>query len=292
MYLGQCDLARSFLERAEALGERATVHDPVFVARLLVARGAVDFYGGSLAQALSGLSRAREAADRAGDGWSRGLAPSFHLAALGLVADCDRMEATAREITGFPESTFLIDYSALSLAHVRAFAHGARRCMESIAPLRALLERQDKVLVDSARGFLAPALVATGAFEEAEREATTLLEQGLALSWPRSLALAALALVALHRDQPADALAFAERGLDAARSGMRHVWGESVLQLARAEALYALGSSPDAFTAIRQARDRVLGIAATLEPDDRTSYLTNVDANARTLALAKEWLGE
>jgi hypothetical protein len=62
------------------------------------------------------------------------------------------------------------------------------------------------------------------------------------------------------------------------------------LRLARAEAPHALGRTEDARGALREERDRVLRTAATLEEDDRTSYLTNVTANVRTLALAKNWL--
>jgi hypothetical protein len=63
--------------------------------------------------------------------------------------------------------------------------------------------------------------------------------------------------------------------------------------LARAEALHALGRTQDAQSAIRAARERVLSIAATIDDAKvRESYATNVDANARTLKLAREWLRE
>jgi hypothetical protein len=56
--------------------------------------------------------------------------------------------------------------------------------------------------------------------------------------------------------------------------------------------LQALGRTEDARAALGEARERVLRIASTLDADDRASYLANVDANVRTLALATEWLGE
>jgi hypothetical protein len=108
-------------------------------------------------------------------------------------------------------------------------------------------------------------------------------------------ALAVLATVALQRSQPTEALALAERGMDAAAtSGPRLLWNESMLRLARAEALHTLGRTAAARTAIREARDRVLRIADSLDghPDLRESYLTTVVANARTLELASEWLGD
>jgi hypothetical protein len=105
-------------------------------------------------------------------------------------------------------------------------------------------------------------------------------------------ALAALALAALERSQPADALAHAERGCGGAISAVAWPSTMSILQLARAEALRAVGRSAEALAAIREARDRIRNVAATLDDaGQRESYLTNVDANARTLQLAREWDG-
>ena len=59
-------------------------------------------------------------------------------------------------------------------------------------------------------------------------------------------ALIALATVALHRRQPSDALAFAERGWKACASGLRWLQNESRLHLVRAEALRTLGRAQDA----------------------------------------------
>jgi hypothetical protein len=68
----------------------------------------------------------------------------------------------------------------------------------------------------------------------------------------------------------------------------------SFLYLMRAEALQALGRTADARTAIRDARDHILRIAATLDgdPELRTSFLTQIDTNERTLDLARQWLGD
>jgi len=105
-------------------------------------------------------------------------------------------------------------------------------------------------------------------------------------------ALAALALVAIQRRQPAEALALAERGLAAASRGSWLREG-SILRLVRAEALHALGQRCDARAVVAEARERIERIAATLEdPELRSDYLTNIAANARTLQLAQIWLAE
>ncbi len=290
--VGQLDVARSFLERAEALSEGVSDPDPVFAGRLMIARAYVDLLGGRPAQGLAGMSRARQAARRTGDVWGLLRACTFCALGFSMIGDCERMESAAREVTLFPEATFWIEYSALYVAHGRAVAGGGHRAIEVLANLREFLVRRDRILANAARAFLAVALAATGDFDEAEREATTLLGRGLVLPAERAHALAVLAVIALHRKgHPADALAFADRGLEVSTTGIQFPTVESMLHVTRAEALHALGRIPDARAALRGARDRILAIAATFDDADlRQSHLTNVDANARTLRLSSEWL--
>jgi hypothetical protein len=132
---------------------------------------------------------------------------------------------------------------------------------------------------------------ATGDLDSAAREASDALEESASNPSTVPTALGALGLVALHRGQFADAIAIADRGLDAEsrRSWLRD---GSILRLVRAEALCALGKNEDAHAAIREARERILRFASTLDdPELRESYKTNIAANARTLTLASEWLG-
>ena len=67
--------------------------------------------------------------------------------------------------------------------------------------------------------------------------------------------------------------------------------GESIMYLTHAEALWASGARDDALAAIRFARDRIEGLAARItDPALRRSYREAVEENARTIALAAEWL--
>ncbi|MGO9836758.1 MAG: serine/threonine-protein kinase PknK [Polyangiaceae bacterium] len=291
-FMGQFDLARSFIERAEALGKDVSDPDPVFALRLIIARGYVDYASGQIAKALAAQSKARTLADSIGDTWSRVAAPTFYAIALSSIGDCDRADAAAREVRLFPEATFWIDWSDFFCAAGRIWTRGTHDAVGAMASFRALLDRRDPMLAANVRAGIAQANAMTGDFDAAEAEATIVLQRAF-IGTVRTLSLATLAIVALHRQQAAEALAFAERGLDAVPSGIRWLPAESVLHLARAEAFYALGRGHDAHAAMREARDYVLGVAATLdEPELRTSWLNNVDANARTLALAKEWIGE
>ena len=65
--MGQFELARSFLERAEGAGESASEPDPIFVLRVRLTRGWVDVLSGQIAKGLSTLLQVRTLGERAGD---------------------------------------------------------------------------------------------------------------------------------------------------------------------------------------------------------------------------------
>ncbi len=292
-FMGQFDLARSFLERAETSGKDVSDPDPVFVLRLLIARGYVEILSGQIGKGLVDMTRARTLAHRAGDSWAQAGACTFCATALSQAGDCEGADAAARDVMQFSEIRFFIDWSAYFMAYARVVGPSVAGIRDAIASLRALLARSDPQLVASVRASVACGLADIGDFDGAEREAVDLLGEPSVPSSCEAGALIALAMVALHRGQPSDALAFAERGWKASASGVRWLQSESKLNLVRAEALRTLGRTQDAADAIREARERILGIAATLDdPGLRASYVTKVAANARTLQLAREWLGE
>ena len=286
--LGQQAFASSLLERAEAMDPGDS--EPAFVLRLKLARGVLCLREALLAKGLTLRSQARTLAHRTGDIAGQGMAAMACAGVYQQVGDLEGAEAAADEME-FSESTAWSDYITLGAAIARATTRGPQGALEAIATFRVLVGRPDAILASVARGHLAFALLATGDLDGAEREATA-LGQGFALPEILAGALGALARVALHRGESAHALALAERSLDVATSGARGPLTDSILYLARAEALHAVGRTQDAHAAIREARDRILDIEASFVDAGLPSYLTNVDANARTLKLAREWLGD
>jgi hypothetical protein len=208
--------------------------------------------------------------------------------AFALLGDCESAENAAREMHLFSEVTAGIDWCDFWVAYSWATTHGAHRAREALASMRALLDRHDALLVANARVGIALAHVAIGDFDAAELEAAPVVQ--FPVPHMQAASQAVLAVVALHRGQAAHALALAERGLAVATSGARFSTIDSILPLARAQALRAIGRTGDAQAAVREARDRILSIAATINDAKlRESYVTHVDANARTLKLAREW---
>jgi hypothetical protein len=217
----------------------------------------------------------------------------YSVAALAQTGHCDRVKAAFHELVSYCEPLGLGMYCDWGECHVGLAMASARLAREAIASLPRLLDRTDRLMATLCRATLSHALLDVGDLVAARREAEICIERGSALPVTQSIALGTLALIALHNGQPAEALTFALRGLEAdARTP--NPWGGSILRLARAEALCALGRTDDAHAAIREARDRIVRIAATLDDDPalRTSYLTDVVVNARTLQLADEWLGD
>jgi eukaryotic-like serine/threonine-protein kinase len=106
-------------------------------------------------------------------------------------------------------------------------------------------------------------------------------------------ARATLAEVLLSRGLPGDALTEARAAMDVLASFGKVEEGEALARLVYVEALEATDDHAVACAAITEARDRLLTQAARIDdPIRRKTFLENVPENARTLSLARQWLGE
>jgi tetratricopeptide (TPR) repeat protein len=147
---------------------------------------------------------------------------------------------------------------------------------------------------EQARGrwALAEALRRMGDLAAAEREALAALAAAMPLEAPG--VLATLAGLRLAQGRAAEARVAAEEAMARYTAmGACGLFRAGFVRLAHAEALHATGAHDAARAAIARARARVLAIAGTIsDPDHRASFLAQVPENARTLALARTWLGE
>jgi hypothetical protein len=102
-----------------------------------------------------------------------------------------------------------------------------------------------------------------------------------------------LALVLLAYGRYSDALAAAREAMGLLASIGKVEDGEALVRVVYAEALHTTGHHEAARAAIADARDRLLAAAARIDDSRyRESFLHNVPENARTLHLARVWLGE
>ena len=143
------------------------------------------------------------------------------------------------------------------------------------------------------RGYLARILLRSGFIEEAEAEARRAVKLLEPARVDKVVALATLASVLLPRRRPAEALAETSEAMAALEELGKVAEGEALTRVIHAEALWATGDREAARSAIADARDRLLALAARIEdPRWRDSFLRNVPENARTLELSRAWLGD
>ncbi|HEX7841142.1 MAG TPA: hypothetical protein VF469_26875, partial [Kofleriaceae bacterium] len=142
------------------------------------------------------------------------------------------------------------------------------------------------------RWALAEVLRRMGDLEAAEPEIQAALAMVVPLDHPG--ALATLSALRLAQGRAGEALAAAEDAMARCQAmGGCGMFRGAFVRLALAEALHATGAHDAARRAIADARTRLRAIADKIpDPGYKTSFLENVPENARTLALAAEWLDE
>jgi tetratricopeptide (TPR) repeat protein len=149
------------------------------------------------------------------------------------------------------------------------------------------------VPLEEGRGhwILAEVLRRMGDFEAAERELEAALGMVVALEHPG--VLASLSALRLAQARPAEALAAAEEAVARCTTmGGCGMFRAAFVRLTHAEALHATGAHDASRHAIGEARARLFLIADRIaDPAYKRSFLENVPENARTLALARTWLG-
>ncbi|HEX3477675.1 MAG TPA: hypothetical protein VHT91_21790 [Kofleriaceae bacterium] len=148
--------------------------------------------------------------------------------------------------------------------------------------------------LDEGRGrwVLAEVLRRIGDLEAAEREIVPALELAIPIEYPG--VLATLSALRLAQGRAEDALAAAEDVMSRCTTmGGCGMFRGAFVRLAHAEALHATGAHDAARRAITEARTRLLTTADRIaDPTYKQSFLADVPENARTLALARAWLGD
>ncbi|WP_438020688.1 AAA family ATPase [Sorangium sp. So ce315] len=293
---GRYALADALLEAAEGAIEGAAAPDLDALANLHEARAIRAHVAGDAGASLSGIEAALAAFERAGDvrracmarmnlGYWYGQAGQLEGAEAALrraLAESERMELRGT-------TAYVLQNLGLVLAY-RGRLDEARSVEETACAM--LARHGDARMEGCARVYLASILVLAGDAEAAAREA--LAAEALFDRAPpmRAYAVAVLGRALLHLGRAREALAAAAR----ARALLDEVGveeGESVVRLVHAEALWACGHGAEAARAIAAARARLFERAAKIrDVVFREHFLERAADNARTLELARAWLGE
>ncbi|WP_437973000.1 protein kinase [Sorangium sp. So ce295] len=194
----------------------------------------------------------------------------------------DRMHLDELKVSGQANLAQVLGYRG-QLAEGRALAEEAVASSQGTGMVRTEL---------FARCYLAKIVLAMGDFEAAEREARAAIALFESAPTLGVQAFSILARVLLGRGRTDEGMrAAAEASARLSEFGTLEE-GESLVRLTYAEALAASGRRAEAEAAIASARTALLARAEQLsDPAWRERFLRDVPDNARTLELARQWLG-
>jgi tetratricopeptide (TPR) repeat protein len=292
---GRHAAARGLIAEVDARTDLAP-DDLIVAARVHQARGFTAFGSDKLDAALEGHRAAAACFEKAGARrhWLSSLTHlSFMYLEVGRYVEAEQLLRTTLAASERSGLTFAATMAriALGVALVRQ-----ARMNDPLADVREVTRTvmvEDRRLDGLSGGYLAEILALEGDLEGAEREASRAAAMLVPFPTLRARALGVLGDVLLARGQTARALEVSQEGM-ALLGGLGAILiGESLLRLANARALAESGDVAAARDAIRAARDCLLGRAARLtDPSAKQMLLAGVPENARTMALAAEWLGE
>ncbi|WP_437964135.1 protein kinase [Sorangium sp. So ce260] len=294
--VGRYAEARALIETVERAFTNGDVRDVGALAQLHEARSCYAICTGDLVAGTHGMEAASLAFEQAGDrrnacGARAGLGVAY--AELG---DFERAESVLRTALEEADRMHLHDLRSASEANIaqvlacrgqlaegRAFAESA-----ASASRRSGIARTELF----ARCYLAKICVALGDLEAAEAEARAAVArvQSAPTLGVQAYAVLARALLGLGRVDEAVSTATEANSMLESFGTLEE--GESLVRLTYAEALAASGRQHEASAAIASARAALLARAEKLsDPTWRERFLRDVPDNARTLELARQWLG-
>jgi eukaryotic-like serine/threonine-protein kinase len=261
--------------------------DPVFLAWLMhAACGLAILVDADLGRAMRMGTWARGVLAEVGDTLGVASLDAWLGAAAwetGRVDDTESHWLEVKRLLGRSGGSWLPLYAEFYLAAVRLRRGQTAGIEETIAPVRASADFSASQL---AHALTVELRLREGRIDEAQEAANVAASGPSAVVRPTGAAILARLHLALGRFR--EALEAADRGL-AESSTINPQW-KTWLLVARAEALNALGESEAARGVAAEAAARVRRIAETLgDAGIRESFLTNVEANARALALERQY---
>ncbi|MBK8258062.1 MAG: protein kinase [Polyangiaceae bacterium] len=268
--------------------------DPEVAASIHRARAVRAHYSGDPGAALVEFSAAAKAFRDVGDDLSaatqRGNVGFMHVE-LGEYAEAERALREALEVADRYRLAGLTAFAKhnLGLALGRQGRLDEGRRMEEQAA-QAYRAEGNRRMEGGSRIYLANILASAGELTTAEEQAQEAIALSSAHPPVQAHALATLADIWLLLGRARDAFQPAEEALRLLEDLGGIEDGEALVRLVHAVALAQLGHHDQAKTSIAKARDRLLSRADKIaSPIWRTSFLTRVPENARTLTLARQW---
>jgi tRNA A-37 threonylcarbamoyl transferase component Bud32 len=294
--LGRFALVEDCVQRVHAIVEPVASREPV--ARGWMHMGHVAIEPWANEDAWTGLQHAEAAracfreANHRQNGLLAQLLVGMNLWFLGALAPAEReLRGVLEGETSYGPTAplYLLCFSGV-LADRGALDEAHQVVVDTLAAWRA---RGLQAYLGPGRRVLADMLWRRGDCVAAEREARAALEMLRQLPLEHMAAMATLAAALLGQGRAGEALVAAEDAMTRYEALGAFGYRGAFARLIHAEALDASGDRAGACRALAMARHR-LRIQATKigDPVLRRSFLEGVPDNARTLALARQWLGD
>lgn len=296
-YANRIELASAILDRDLAVLDVASRNDPAVMAQVHMAHAVRALFLGDTGTALERLSSGLRSYEQSGD--LRGACAQRVNVAYAYV------EVGAYEEAEEVLRKALLEAERMGLGHV---IPGAKQNLGMVLAYRGslseahTLETQaiaafgsqgNRRMETAARTYLARILAMIGDKQHAEQEAARAVAASPEQSASRAQALAVIAEIQLARGRSADALASAGEAVHIVEALGGIDAEEARVRLAYAKAQHAVGQDEDARQTILAARDRLMARADKIRDEAlRKSFLERVPEHARTLAFARQWLGE
>lgn len=291
--VGQYKLADALSKQIGELLAQAKELEPLALARVHRFRARRALHLGDPGAYVDGLLLAERAFEGAGDvrnatneRMNLGFAYS-ELGAYGKAEDALREALAGAKRMGLQT---VIAWADNNLGNVLGLLgkYDEAKEVESRA-IAAGVAQNDPRLEGNSRIYLSAILYREGNYLEAQEEARQAVRLLSAIPSLRALALASEARAAIARARPDEAKTPAKEAMDQLEELGALEEGESLVRLAYAESLFASGEREAAITALSRARDRLyIRAARIVDAELRSSFVSAVPENARTLLLAEE----
>jgi serine/threonine protein kinase/tetratricopeptide (TPR) repeat protein len=294
LILGGPETARSLLARCEGFAQ-AEEMEPAVVARVLAAQAIRALMDGDIVGYLDLSEKAMHSFEEAGDVRDATIQRQNVGSAL-LELGAPGAEGLLRETYDACERLGLAHLSTsarmnIAMAMLRRGDLGGAEAL-LLRTLEDLKLRKERRLETYVHAYLAMVHQRRADYTAMILEAERAVELAPERLSAQVFALGTLAAAHVAGGQVAEGLAEARRALDLLVDLGGVESGESAIRLTYAEALEASGDHAAALAAFASARDRLLERAEKIrDPARRETFLRNISENARTLELAREFLG-
>ncbi|WP_437597209.1 protein kinase [Sorangium sp. So ce590] len=297
LWEGLPELAEPYLRRLYEDVAGASEGDPYLAIRIHVCQGlwlrhAAQDPWGALVAYLAAVRRIEEVGDHLFALTVSSFLPFVHMA-LGALDAADELNERVLASEGAAIFAFSssMTFRVLSLLE-------RRRPAEAIERAGALLQyastRDDPRLAAMARHLLVECHLLRGDLAAAEAAHRAAGDTSRLVPSVHAMHLSLLSELRLRQGRAAEAVALAREALAWNRRACAgFAPRQELLPALHAEALHASGDVEAARAVLREARAHLLARSARIgDPVIRKSFLENVSANARTLALSRAWLDD